>query len=343
MRKPKDYQLMLLTDIHLRSDYIPGFLDKQIETLTRLVNKKPPDGVVINGDIFHKRNPRGEELLAFGRLLDSFKCQDIFVNTGNHDRIKKDGSSYTTLSLFSDKARIITESETINIGGVNFDFIPHYEDEAKIVAAVKKAKNHVFGHFGFEGCVSNGTYLYESTLKRWHFPKKKLTFLGHIHKPKIYDGRIHVLGTQYSNTFGEANALKFLHTLVIGKDKSVKVVRKPIDIGIRHVTGTIDELEKLNKKFKFNQFFTILRLTIDRLDEYVERQLHDKITQDYEIAYLDISFEDILPKFLSEYTPDSKIFTLDDGVINDYLDSKDSIFSKDELLDALKIIKNDEN
>ena len=247
MRKPKDYQLLILTDTHLRSDYIPGFLDKQVETLTRLVNKKPPDGVIINGDIFHKRNPRGEELLAFGRLLDSFNCKDIFVNTGNHDRIKKDGSSYTTLSLFSDKARIITESETINIGGVNFDFIPHYEDESKIVEAVKKAKNHVFGHFGFEGCVSNGTYLYESKLKRWHFPKDKLTFLGHIHKPKIYDNRIHVL------------------------------------------------------------------------------------------------FEDILPKFLSEYTPDTKIFTLDDGVINDYLDSKDSIFSKDELMDALKIIKDDEN
>jgi len=347
MGKPREYQLMLLTDIHLRSDYIPGFLDKQIETLIKLVNKKPPDGVVINGDIFHKRNPHGQELLAFGRLLDSLKCKEIYVNTGNHDRIKKDGSSCTTLSLFSDKARIITESETINIGGVNFDFIPHYEDEAKIVQAVKKSKNHMFGHFGFEGCVSNGAYLYESKLKKFHFPKDKLSFLGHIHKPKIYDGgknnKIYVLGTQYSNSFGESNTKKFLHTLVIGRDKSVRVVRKPIDIGIRHITGTIDELAVLNKKFKFDNFFTILRLSIDRLDEYVERQLHEKIIKDYKIAYLDIAFEDILPKFVSDYAPDQKIFTLDEGVINDYLDSKDSIFSKDELLDALKMIKEDEN
>ena len=343
MKKPREYQLLLLTDIHLRSDYIPGFLDNQIKTLTKLVNKKPPDGVVINGDIFHKRNPGGEELLAFGRLLDSFKCKDIFVNTGNHDRIKKDGSTCTTLSLFSDKATIITESETINIGGVNFDFIPHYEDESKIVQAVKKAKNHVFGHFGFEGCVSNGAYLYESKLKRWHFPKDKLTFLGHIHKPKIYDDRIYVLGTQYSNSFGESNTVKYLHTLVINRDKSIKVVRKPIDFGIRHVTGTIDELSKLNKKFRFENFFTVLRLSIDRLDEYVERQLHEKIVKSYKVDYLDISFEDILPKFVSDYTPDEKIFTLDDGIINDYLDSKDSMFSKDELLDALKMIKEDED
>ena len=184
-------------------------------------------------------------------------------------------------------------------------------------------------------------------MKKFHFPKDKLSFLGHIHKPKIYDGgknnKIYVLGTQYSNSFGESNTKKFLHTLVIGRDKSVKVVRKPIDIGIRHITGTIDELAVLNKKFKFDNFFTILRLSIDRLDEYVERQLHEKIIKDYKIAYLDIAFEDILPKFVSDYAPDQKIFTLDEGVINDYLDSKDSIFSKDELLDALKMIKEDEN
>ena len=337
------HRVTLLTDIHLRSDYIPGFLDKQIETLIKLVNTKPPDSVVIAGDIFHRRNPRGTELLAFGNLLNSLKCKDIYVLRGNHDTIRKDGSSDSTLSLFADKARIICDTETINIAGVNFDFIPHYESEEKIVEEVKKAKNHVFGHFGFEGCVSNGEYLYESKLRRWHFPKKKYTFLGHIHKPKIYDDRIHVLGTQYSNSFGESNTKKFLHTLVINRDKSVKIVRKPIDIGIRHITGTIDELDSLNKKFKFDNFFTILRLSIDRLDEYVERQLHERIIKDYNIAYLDIAFEDILPKFVSDYAPDEKIFTLDDGVINDYLDSKDSIFSKEELLSALKMIKEDEN
>ena len=341
MSKPA--KVVILTDLHLRADYFPGFLDAQVETLLHLANRKPCSHVVINGDVFERRNPRSEELLAFGYLLDNIKCKNIIVNRGNHDTLRKDGTSDTILSLFSEKARIVKDTETIRLGDINFDFIPHYEDEDRIIADLKKNKNPVFGHFGFDGCVSNGHFALEARVKRWHFKKKPWAFLGHIHKPKIYDNRIHVLGTQYSNTFGEANALKFLHTLVIAKDKSVKVVRKPIDIGIRHVTGTIDELAKLNKKFKFNQFFTILRLSIDRLDEYVERQLHDKITQDYEIAYLDIAFEDILPKFLSEYTPDTKIFTLDDGVINDYLDSKDSIFSKDELLSALKLIKDDEN
>jgi len=336
------HTITLLTDIHLRSDYIPGFLDKQIETLTKLVNGKPPQTVIIAGDIFHRRNPRGTELLAFGNLLDSFKCKDIYVLRGNHDTIRKDGSSDSTLSLFSDKAHIICDTETINIGGVNFDFIPHYEDEDKVVKLVKSSKNHLFGHFGFEGCVSNGSYLYESKLRRWHFPKKKYTFLGHIHKPKIYDERIHVLGTQYSNSFGEANSSKILHTLVIRKDKSVQVVRTPINYGIKHISCTIDELEGISKKVNFQNYFIALRLKIDRLDEYVERQLHDKIIKDYKVDYLDISFEDILPKFVSDYSPDKELFTLDSSVINDYIDSKDSIFEKEELLSALKMIKDED-
>ena len=336
------HRVTLLTDIHLRSDYIPGFLDKQIETLIKLVNTKPPDSVVISGDIFHRRNPRGTELLAFGNLLDSLKCKDIYVLRGNHDTIRKDGSSDSTLSLFADKARIICDTETINIAGVNFDFIPHYESEEKIVEEVKKAKNHVFGHFGFEGCVSNGEYLYESKLRRWHFPKKKYTFLGHIHKPKVYDDRIHVLGTQYSNSFGEANSSKYLHSLVIRKDKTVQVVRTPIKYGIKHIACTLDELDGIAKKVNFENYFIVLRLKIDRLDEYVERQLHDKIIKDYNVDYLDISFEDILPKFVSDYTPDKKLFSLDSSVINDYIDSKDSIFEKEELLSALNMIRDED-
>ena len=79
----KTTRAVLLTDLHLRSDYIPGYLDSQMETLTKLVNYKKTDAVIINGDIFHKRNPRGSELLAFRTLLEGFKCANIYINRGN--------------------------------------------------------------------------------------------------------------------------------------------------------------------------------------------------------------------------------------------------------------------
>ena len=340
----KTRRVVLLTDTHLRSDYIPGFLDRQVKTLLRLVNEKHTDAVVINGDIFHKRNPDGDSLLAFDYLLDNLKCGDIYINRGNHDTVHKDGSSDTTLSLFSSKAKIITDTETVRICGVNFDFIPHYEDEQRIVndlKASKRRKNHVFGHFGFDGCVSNGNYHYEAKVKRWHFQKNRYTFLGHIHKPKIYDN-IHVLGTQYSNSFGEANTQKYITQLILRDGEIDKVVRKPINSGIRHIVCDVGKIEAYSKRYRFKDFFTILRVKLDRLDEYVERQIHDRLINDYNVDYLELSFEDILPKFTSNYAPTRQLLSLDDDIISEYVQAKNSIFSEEELLAALKEIRNED-
>jgi DNA repair exonuclease SbcCD nuclease subunit len=336
----KTTNVLLLTDLHLRSDYLPGFLEAQVDTLLRLAESSKPDAIVINGDIFHKRNPRGPELLAFQQLLDKLNCDDIYVNRGNHDTIRKDGTSDTTLSLYSDYATIITDAKTCRIGGVDFDFIPHYEDEAKILQCLKKSTNPVFGHFGFDGCVSNGTYEYESTVRKSHF-KNKLAFLGHIHKPKVYNN-IHVTGTQYSNTFGEANAQKYFTRLLI-RDGEIEVVRKPIDFGIRHIVGTLDEIEELNKKYNFGNFYTLLRVRLDNLDSYAETSLFDEVMDKYSLRHLEFAFEDILPKFESTYEPDTQIFSLNDGVIEQYLSMRDSVFSKEELLDSLTEIKTYEN
>jgi DNA repair exonuclease SbcCD nuclease subunit len=336
----KTHRVVILTDIHLRSDYVPKFLDTQVKTLKKLVNTKPPDSVVIAGDIFHKRNPGGEELLAFGKLLDGLKCNDIYVLRGNHDTIHKDGRSASTLSLFADKAKIIIDTETIKIGSVVFDFIPHYEDEEKIIREVKKSKNHIFGHFGFDGCVSNGSYTLEGKLKKWHFPKKKKVFLGHIHKPKTYDN-IRIMGTAYSNTFGEANTQKYVTELFL-RDGEMEILHKPINFGIRHIQCGIDELPSKAKRLKDDNFFTLLRVSLDRLDEYVERQLQEKIIADYKVAHLEVVFQDVLPKFTSSYTPDAKLISLDDSVINEYLDSRDSVFSKEDLLETLHKIRDED-
>ena len=334
-------RVVLLTDLHLRSDYFPGFLEKQVDTLVQLVNKKPPDHLVFLGDIFEKRNPRGEEMLAFDEVLSRVKCKNIYVLRGNHDTIRKDGTSDTTLSLYKDKATIINDTETHFIGGMDFDFIPHYEDEELIIKDLEKSKNPVFGHFGFDGCVSNGHYAYESFVKKAHF-KKKLAFLGHIHKPRQY-GNVYVLGTPYSNTFGEANTQKYMHELIITDRKIKEVIKKPIDFGIRHVVCTLDKLEEANKKYRFSNFFTILRLKLDSLDSYAETELRDEIASKYKLAHIEISFEDILPKYSSWYSPTSEIFTIDDNIIDQYITSRDSVFSKQELFDALHEIKTYEN
>ena len=332
-------RVVILTDLHLRTDYLPGFLEKQLQTLLHLTNRKPCSHVVINGDIFERRHPRGEELLGFHYLLDNIKCDNIIVNRGNHDTLRKDGTSETVLSLFSAKAKIVKDTETIRIGSVDFDFIPHYEDEDRIIADLRATKNSVFGHFGFDGCVSNGYYAYEARVKKWHFKKKQFGFLGHIHKPKMY-GNVIILGTQYSNTFGEANSKKFAHELLI-RDGNVEMVRKPIDRGIKHVVGTIDEIPALAKEHKFENFFTILRVKMDKLDSYTEEKLKDHIFAQYPIKSLELVFEDVLPKFESGYVPKNRIFSLDDDLIAEYIDAHNTVFSKEEILGALEDIRDE--
>ena len=293
MSKPA--KVVILTDLHLRADYFPGFLDAQVETLLHLANRKPCSHVVINGDVFERRNPRSEELLAFGYLLDNIDCKNIIVNRGNHDTLRKDGTSDTILSLFSEKAHIVKDT------------------------------------------VSNGAYAYEARVKRWHFKKKPFAFLGHIHKPKIYDNVV-ILGTAYSNTFGEANAQKFVHELVI-RDQEIELIKKPIGRGIKHIVGTIDEIPELDKKHSFKDFYTILRVKMDKLDSYTEQRLKEEIFAAYPIQSLELVFEDVLPKFESGYIPKNRIFSLDDKVIDEYINASDSVFSKKELMAGLKEVK----
>jgi len=332
-------KVVILTDLHLRSDYMPGFLDAQVETLLHYANRKPCSHVVINGDVFERRNPTGEELLAFRKVLDGIKCNNIIVNRGNHDTLRKDGSSETVLSLFSDKAKIITDTETVRIGTIDFDFIPHYEDEDRIIQDLKKTNNPVFGHFGFDGCVSNGHYAYEARVKKWHFKKKPFGFLGHIHKPQIYNNVV-IMGTPYSNTFGEANAQKFIHELVI-RDQEIELVKKPIDRGIKHIVGTVDQLPALAKKHRFDSFYTILRVKLDKLDSYTEEQLRDKLFAQYPIKHLELVFEDVLPKFESGYVPENRIFSLDESVINQYISESDTVFSREDIMGALEEIRDE--
>jgi len=163
--------------------------------------------------------------------------------------------------------------------------------------------------------------------------------LGHIHKPRIYDNVV-ILGTQYSNTFGEANATKFIHELVI-RDQEIELIRKPIGTGIKHIVGTIDEIPGLAKKHKFEDFFTVLRVKMDKLDSYTEDRLREEIFAEYPIQSLELVFEDVLPKFESGYVPKNRIFSLDDKVIDEYINANETVFSKEELLGGLKEIKDE--
>ncbi len=229
----------------------------------------------------------------------------------------------------------------VRLGSADFDFIPHFEEESRIIADIKASKNHIFGHFGFDGCVANGSYEYESYIKRSHFGKNRLVFLGHIHKPKIYGKNIFVLGTAHSTSFGEANAQKYVHELII-RNGNVEVVRKPINFGIRHVTSTLDTLEDYSQKYDFNSFFTILRVKMDSLDAASEKELIEALLRKHKVKHLEVVFDDVLPKYEASHVDYDSLLTVDDTIIHEYIDNANTIFSKPELLTALEEIRSHE-
>jgi DNA repair exonuclease SbcCD nuclease subunit len=281
--------IIVLTDIHLRSDYVVGFLDAQIKTLLKLVNDKRPNAVVINGDIFHKRSPRATELLAFKSLLDNLKAKRIIVNRGNHDTVSKSDTTDTVLDLFqNEKVKVVKGAEIVNICGVDFLFSPHYESEELILRDLKQYPNlPVFGHWGYAGCVAVRGRAYESLITKQHI-KDRYCFMGHLHTP-IESGKSYVLGTQYSISFGEANSDKYLHEILI-HDRTIKQInKKVINFGIRHIRGSYEEIEELLKKFSPNQFFLLVRVEVDKFKVAVESKLYDQFTSKYSVNHLEFA------------------------------------------------------
>ncbi len=333
------HRVVVLTDLHLRSNYLYGYLDKQVETLLYYANRKLAHTVVINGDIFHSRNPKGRELLAFQKLLDGIKAKQIIINRGNHDTLVRNGASDTSLSLFeADRVKVVSDTEVVAIGGVEFAIIPHYDDEDRIIQDIKKtAPLPIFGHFGFNGSLVRKGYTYDSVVRKNHF-EDRLTFLGHIHKPYKYGENVYVLGTQYATSFGEANTTKYIHELLIS-DGKVEVVKSQINTGIKHIVGKLDEIAALDKKHKFKDFFTILRIKVDTLDTFAEKQIKEDITKRYDLAHMDVVFEDVFQKAGVARNMQGSVLAFDDAMIEQYITDTDTIFNKTELMDALKLIQ----
>lgn len=330
-------RITVLTDLHLRSDSLPGFLQKQVETAERIANFKKSDAIILNGDIFHHRNPRSEEILAFRDLLNSFNCKEVFVNRGNHDTLRKDGSSETILRVFSDLAEIIVDSRTVEVAGIPIDFIPHYEDEDRIISDIKSCNSKImFGHFGYNRCVRQGGSFFKSKIRKEHM--KSLTFLGHIHSPKD-NGNIYIIGTPYSSSFHEANQKKKTCDIIVYGDE-IEVTRRPIEFGIKHISTRIDTIEQDNVKFGFKNFFTVLRVKLDKLDAFAVRQIKDDILDKYSVRHLEFDFDNILPKMPSRLCNVPTMVAVDDNVIDEYIKSSNTIFENEELWDGLKEIRN---
>jgi hypothetical protein len=223
---------------------------------------------------------------------------------------------------------VIKHTRSIN----GYTFIPHYENERTIIEDLSRVPDAdiVLGHFGYNGCL-NPMGDPDFTISMDMFTNR--TFLGHIHHFKE-SGQITIVGTPYTTSFQEAN--KDSYYAVVDAKGNYKM--KPINFGIRHLIMDLSDIIQNKELIENENYYTLLRVMVNTLEKDQDslREILDQVKP----MYLDIKYKPVVDekKPQSTYDPEQIITRIDDDLISDYINKTNTTLSKQELLDGLKVI-----
>lgn len=339
---------LLITDLHLNAR-VPGLLDAQCESILKIFNSEKPDEVIIMGDVFMYRKPSPSELLSFKKILDNIKLSTdatcVYVLRGNHDSETKADDGVTSLSLFED---LTNDVKIINHTWVDKIrrrvFIPHYENEETIISALEMVPKEftVFGHFGYDGCLNSaGDADFGIPLSNF----TSTTFLGHIHGFREGQGglpdahtRVVCLGTPYTTNFGECFKDSFYAVLsdnVVGHEPP-KIEFKKVNHGPRHLVYPVSKIEDNLETINDPNYFTFLRVMVGADHAPIPYEKLD-------VAYIDVKYAPIFnEEEVSSYNPDRDLFSINEMIISDYVESANSTLSTDRLMEGYRLLKNED-
>lgn len=321
---------LLITDLHINSK-VRGLVKEQIKCLTKILHEEQPNELIIMGDIFMHRKPSPNDLVMFKTLIDKAYHElgaSIYILRGNHDSENKSDDGLTALSLYEDKAKIVKKTW--------FDyktkraFIPHYENENTIKEALERVPNDytVFGHFGYYGCLNSaGDRDCSLSVNNFH----NTTYLGHIHTFN-QNGNITILGTPYSTNYGESEKENFYAILTADG-----VEFKNINHGPRYLVIDYKELSDRLDIINDNNYFTFLRVLCGP-DDDPSQVPYDEL----EVASIDIKYKPVFDKEISNYSPDRDLFSINEIIIEDYVDSVETSLTRDKILEGYSLIKNED-
>jgi len=332
---------LVVTDIHLNNPR-PGYLDAQLRCLWKIYDEERPHDLIIMGDVLMQRRPTPTVLLGLNRLLSGFDCH-VWLLRGNHDSETKADDGVTALSLFeSDKVKVITHTKTFG----EWTFIPHYENERVIKEALAEVPegNTVFGHFGYTGCLnSTGDYDFNITLSEF----TNRTLLGHIHKfnhkpAHSFDGLeagVTILGTPYSINFGDFGKENFYAVKNFDSDWEFKRVEH----GIRHLVFPVEEVPEHLEEINDPNYFTHLRILVDKLGEENSQTLVDDVKEMCDVAQVDIKFRPLFSESdtANSFNPDRSLFSINEAIIEEYVSSSDTTIPKEDLMEGYRFLDED--
>jgi len=336
-------KILIFGDLHLNNTY-EGWAENQVRTIEKIVRKELPECIVFLGDVFHHRRPHPEILLAARDLFDKLKSltkEKIFIVRGNHDSVDKSDNGVTALSLFEDsKLEVVTHIKVDKKYGLCF--IPHYEDESHVKAFLSTfdAGIPIFGHFGYEDCINvNGYFNFQVP---FDYVNKSMTFLGHLHQFSQNEN-VTILGTPWSTNFGEAGSTHYYAVLQGSHWQWNHFEIEEITYGVRHYVVNNSHLQQLQEDIKNPEYFTLLRVIMDKFLDESNNNVRDKILKDFEVGYVDLKFQPIFDKKLnsrlSDFDPQKSFEELNDSLIDKYLEEQKSTIPTEILKQGLDKIK----
>lgn len=282
------------------------------------------DRVVFLGDVFDKRKPSPACILDVKEFFDNVQIPTHIIR-GNHDSANKSDDGLTILSLLHRDGMVEVHNRWSHRG--SHVYLSHFEHEEQIKALLAAAwpdDTVLFGHFGFDGALNNAGDA-DCALQPSDFRHK--TILGHIHQ-HMEVGNITVLGTPWDTCFHDAGQ-KYYGVL----DGTDLTLRK-FNLGPTYLTLTPATLDQIPANEEHWGQYICVRLVLAKEDvgTYNTNNLKELYPQvkHWDIKYA-MSYDE---EQLSTYQG-ADLFSINDQIIEDYLDEAKTSWTKEQLLDVL--------
>ena len=262
-------KLLLFADAHIHTHKgslkrLQHCLDALKWALQTAVDRKI-DNVLFLGDLFQDREKI--QVLPYQRtyeIINSYCGGNPYLNLymliGNHDMWFANKTDVSSIYPFGSikGIRIIRKCETINIGGLDIDFLPFTLNPLKSIEAFKQSQSKILcGHIALDGAQLNTFYKVQADVSVEYdgdmvkvgankFQPWERVFLGHYHgEQKV--GHVEYVGSPLQLNFAEAFQKKHVIELET-EDLSTTYIENTFSP--HHIIMTEDDWEDEHHVFK---------------------------------------------------------------------------------------------
>jgi len=328
---------LVIGDLHFDTKPV-GLLQAQINAVKQIIwaYKDKVENIVFLGDLTMHRRPYPSVLLGLQEVLYEIPISiNTYILRGNHDSENKNDDGKTALSLFKQNhINVITETRS------SLDrklwLIPHYEDEERIIKDLERAPKgaFVFGHFGYDGCLNSaGDSDFSLSVNSFSNP----TILGHIHRFNFRRSEkgceLVTLGTPYTTSFTESGKDNFV-AIIDGDDISFEEV----DFGPRHLVMNIEDVQRNLEFINDPRYYTMLRVMLNSLE--TDQKTVKEFLEGVNVGYVETKYRRVYHEEYDVGTFDTEdtVLEVTDDIIEEYIHSSSTEIPKQELLNGLKLI-----